>query len=64
MDEKKDNTVRSLIRTAMHIFNMTSQPLIILTLTLTIKRILNVGPETLTLILLPRKAAKESFSRL
>ena len=46
-----------LVRTAVHIFNMTSCPLITLTLTLTIKRSLNLEPETLTLILQPKSAS-------
>ena len=45
-------TVWSLIRAAVDIFIMMSQPHVTLTLTQTIKKILNVGPETLTLILM------------
>ena len=47
-------------------FNVTSQPLITLKLTLTIKRVFNVGPKTLTLILIykrnaPKKTADCGF---
>ena len=51
------------MRTAVDIFNVTSYPLIILTLTLTIKRVLNVGPETLTLIPRPQSAEKDGGLR-
>ena len=49
--DKKHFTVRSLIATPVDILNVRSQSLITLNLTLTIKTVLHVGPETLTLIL-------------
>ena len=44
--------------------NMSSQPHIALTLTITIKRVLNVGPVTLTLIVEIQYAQKEGGLRL
>ena len=56
VDKKYHSTVWILIRAPVCILNLTSQPLITLTLTLTMKGILNVGPETLTPILKPQSA--------
>ena len=49
MDEILTRQFEVYIRTAVDILNITSQPLITLTLTLKLKRVLNVVPETLTL---------------
>ena len=56
--DKKHFSVWSLMCATVGILNVTLQPLITITLTLTIKRVLNVDPETLILILNPQSIYK------